>query len=132
MLPVAEVSDGRNHGRNGIAQEHVGKSVAGVLLIARIDGRELTAERKGDINISTTTLVLHVRSTCTVADTVADNPVSQPTPCQFSTRDGEPVLIATLPDPFDKTKTKEYVLVYDAEVGLVVDPTIFAATFTHS
>ena len=104
------------------ARLHVGAGTIG----------ELTAERKGDINISTTTLVLHVRSTCTVADTVADNPVSQPTPCQFSTRDGEPVLIATLPDPFDKTKTKEYVLVYDAEVGLVVDPTIFAATFTHS
>jgi hypothetical protein len=93
---------------------------------------ELTAERKGDVNISTTTLVLHVRGSCSVADTVADNPASKPTPCQFTTRDGEPVLTATLPDPFDKTKTKEYVLVYDAQVGLVVDPTIFSSTFTRS
>src|SRR5215472_16604378 len=45
MLPVAEVGDGRNHGRNRVAQDHIGQSVAGVLLIARIDGRELAAER---------------------------------------------------------------------------------------
>ena len=107
--------------------DHAGKLHVGAGTIG-----ELTAERKGDVNISTTTLVLHVRSTCTVADTTADNPASQPTPCQFTTRDGEPVLTATLPNPFDKTKTKEYVLVYDAQVGLVVDPTIFVSSYTRS
>src|SRR5215470_7103379 len=100
MLPVAEVRDGRNHGRNGIAQEHVGKSVAGVLLIARIDGRELTAERDAptglaylkQIELVKAELRSHLEPMLAVdkAECVIELDVLSGTPCRCVARFTEP------------------------------------------